>query len=434
MATTTTQNALPKLSIADPSPRKEGNSGVVKIDLSVVLSAPSSKTVTVQYSTIAGTASADMDYVDTSGSLTFPPGTTSQTLSIPVLGDTQAEADETFKVSLSQPLNATLSDSSATVTLLNDDLPVLSITGTSIAEGNSGSSKATVKVSLSAASMQTVTVKYATTNGTATENSDYVGAGGTLSFAPGETSKSFTVPIVGDKTVEADETVKLSLSSPSNATLGTASATLTIKNDDSSSSSAQVKSVIDLGPNYGKLIAPVNVDGHLYYYWDRSGDGTKENIKGAGYNNTVDRIDHDTLDRLFIEDINGQTGSNGNTDNTYRYATINGVHVALPTCGNGSDTINSAYYTSGTTVGGSPTSSGSTAINSTYDDLLAIWDAYNGVGTGTKSNGTPPDWLDNTYYWSATPSTTGHTIVQISGGFVALGKDSYTDYVALEVL
>lgn len=430
----TTQNALPTLSITDPSPRKEGNSGVVKIDLSVALSAPSSKTITVQYSTIAGTASADMDYVDTSGSLTFPPGTTSQTLSIPILGDTLAEADETFKVNLSQPVNATLGDGSATVTVLNDDLPVLSITGTSIAEGNSGSSKATVKVSLSAPSSQKVTVKYATADGTATESSDYVGAGGTLSFAPGETSKSFTVPIVGDKTVEPNETVKLSLSSPSNATLGTASATLTIKNDDAAPASAQAKSVIDLGPDYGKLIAPVNVDGHLYYYWDRSGDGTSENKKGAGYNNTVDRIDHDTLDRLFIEDINGQTGSNGNTDNTYRYATINGVHVALPTCGNGSDMVNSAYYTVGTTVGGSPTSSGSAAINSTYDDLLAIWDAYNGVGTGTKSNGTPPGWLDNTYYWSATPSTTGHTIVQISGGFVALGKDSYTDYVALEVL
>ena len=93
---------------------------------------------------------------------------------------------------------------------------------------------ATITVKLNAPATQTVTVNYATiTGGTATAGSDYTATSGTLTFAPGETSKTFTIPITNDTVVDSNETVKLSLTSPTNAVLGTpASATLTIIDND----------------------------------------------------------------------------------------------------------------------------------------------------------------------------------------------------------
>jgi hypothetical protein len=100
--------------------------------------------------------------------------------------------------------------------------------------------------------------------------------------------------------------------------------------------------------------------------------------------------------------------------------------LALPTVGDGSTQLDSYYYANGTAVSG-------TASNPTYDDYLAIWDAYNATGTGTGDYGTPGGWGDYTYYWSATPSASGHATFALSHGVV---NDYYTvigDYVAVEV-
>lgn len=185
---------------------------------------------------------------------------------------------------------------------------------------------------------------------------------------------------------------------------------------------------IDLGANYGKLILPVNVEGKWYYYWDRSGDGTIVNAQGTGYNNTTDLTSHDVLDQVFTQNIDGASGS-GNTNNIYRYATLNGVHVALTTLG---DVVTTTGYRSGTAVGASPAWAGSTATNPVYDDLLAIWDAYNGTGTGQQSNGTPPGW--SSAYWSATPSASGHAHIQISNGYIDDFGDSALSHAVLQVL
>ncbi|TAN47558.1 MAG: hypothetical protein EPN21_17215, partial [Methylococcaceae bacterium] len=190
--------------------------------------------------------------------------------------------------------------------------------------------------------------------------------------------------------------------------------------------------IIELGADYGKLILPVNVDGHWYYYWDRSGDGTAANIQGAGYTKSTDNTKHNVLDTIFTEDVDGASGGGGNTDNTYRYATLNGVHVALPTVGDVIATTRN--FAPGTAVGGSPASAGSTAINPVYDDLLAIWDAYNGTSTGTVGDGTPSGWYSETY-WSATPSTPGYVIVSLINGYVNdYYYNDFSYYVALEVL
>src|SRR5262245_63231845 len=100
---------------------------------------------TVNYATANGTAStADSDYTAiTATPLTFAPGTTKQTVTVLVNGDTKFEEDETFSVNLSGPVNATLGTSRATHTITNDDAqPTVSITGPgSLAEGNSGTTK-----------------------------------------------------------------------------------------------------------------------------------------------------------------------------------------------------------------------------------------------------------------------------------------------------
>ena len=100
-------------------------------------------------------------------------------------------------------------------------------------EQNEGVGMATITVTLDAAPFVTVTVEYATTDGTATAGSDYTATSGTLTFNPGETSKTFNVSIKEDSLDEGDETINLALSSPSHAALGTsASATLIITDND----------------------------------------------------------------------------------------------------------------------------------------------------------------------------------------------------------
>ena len=108
----------------------------------------------------------------------------------------------------------------------------VSIADASRAEGSSGTSTMIFTATLSKASTRSVTVRYATSNGTATAGSDYVASSGTITFAAGETAKSVTVGLVGDTTVEPNETFTVKLSSPSGASISRASATGTILNDD----------------------------------------------------------------------------------------------------------------------------------------------------------------------------------------------------------
>jgi len=93
-------------------------------------------------------------------------------------------------------------------------------------------------VSLSPPSSVTATVSYATANGTATAGSDYTAASGIVTFAPGTTTQSVPVQVLGDVVVEADETFLVNLSAPTNATLGDAQGVGTIADDDAPSLSS----------------------------------------------------------------------------------------------------------------------------------------------------------------------------------------------------
>jgi len=108
------------LSIADVSVA-EGNTTPKTATFTVTLSVPSSQVVTVQYATTNGTATAGSDYVAKMGTLTFPLNTTTATIPVTVNGDTTTETNETFTVTLSNPVNATIADGQAVGTITNDD-------------------------------------------------------------------------------------------------------------------------------------------------------------------------------------------------------------------------------------------------------------------------------------------------------------------------
>jgi len=170
-----------------------------------------------------GTAANGVDYESAAGTLTFNPGETAKTVTVLINGDTSFEPNETFFLNLTSPVNATIGDAQGQGTITNDEaapvVPALLIGDVSIAEGNSGSSLATFTVTLSPSSASQVKVDYANANGTATAGSDYVATNGTLTFDPGDTSKSFTVTINGDTLFEPNETFLVNLS---NATGGAA--------------------------------------------------------------------------------------------------------------------------------------------------------------------------------------------------------------------
>jgi uncharacterized repeat protein (TIGR01451 family) len=108
----------------------------------------------------------------------------------------------------------------------------LSISDFNVIEGNTGTVNAVFNVNLSAPSGGTVTVSYNTGNGTATVGSDYVGGSGLVSFTPGQTTKTLTVPVNGDTATEPNETFVVNLFTPTNATISKAVGTSTILNDD----------------------------------------------------------------------------------------------------------------------------------------------------------------------------------------------------------
>jgi len=258
---------LPTLSINNVS-ITEGNSGTKNATFTVNLSDASTQTVSVNYATANDTAIAGSDYTAKSGTLSFNPGQTSKTFSVPIIGDTLDETNETFKVNLSQANNATIADGQGIGTIIDNDdstpvLSQLSINNVSVTEGDSGTKNATFTVNLSDASTQTVSVNYATANDTAIAGSDYTAKSGTLSFNPGQTSKTFSVPILGDTTVEGNETFKVNLSQASNATIADAQGVGTILNDDSSQPPPQQGAF-----NYGEALQK----SILFYYAQRSGD------------------------------------------------------------------------------------------------------------------------------------------------------------------
>jgi ribosomal protein L35AE/L33A len=223
----------PSISIDDVTVT-EGDSGTVNAIFTVTLSQSTGQTVTVDYATADNTAHAPDDYVAIpTTTLTFAPHETVRQVTVLVRGDTFDEAEETFFVNLSNPVNATIDDGQGFGTIIDDDpVPSLSIGDATVTEGNSGTLNATFTVSLNTASGRTVIVDYDTADGSAIGGSDYEPSSGTLTFPAGQTTRQVIVPVIGDTLDEPNEDFTVQLSNALNATIDDGVGLGTIVDDD----------------------------------------------------------------------------------------------------------------------------------------------------------------------------------------------------------
>ncbi len=168
-------------------------------------------------------------------SLTFTPENwyTAQTVIVTGVDDNLVDGPKPYVVNLTSALSDSaysLLSSSVSLTNLDNDQPILSIGAPqTVVEGQITS--VTYTVSMNVASPVPVAVAYATANGTATAGTDYTASSGTLSFGAGVTSQTITISLLNDSLNEADETFSLSLSAPTNATLGSPSTVITTLTD-----------------------------------------------------------------------------------------------------------------------------------------------------------------------------------------------------------
>jgi hypothetical protein len=206
------------------------------VNIAVTRSGEVSGTTTVNYATVDGTAAAGSDYTAVSGTLTFAPGETTKVIPVSIINDTLFEGNpETFSLNLTDPTGTDvqlMNPSSTTVMIFDNDTPPrISNQNASVNETGVGTtSTATVTVKLSNPSVQTLTVNYATANGTATAGKDYQAASGTLTFAPSEITKTISILTYGDNNFEPNETFFVNLSSPVNGTILVSQATVIITN------------------------------------------------------------------------------------------------------------------------------------------------------------------------------------------------------------
>jgi hypothetical protein len=196
----------------------------------------SSVAQSVTVSTSDGTAVAGADYTAVTTTLNFAVGETSKTVTIPILGDTQVEGNEFVNLTLSNPTNGGTLGAGRTSLLVitdNDTYGSLAFKTLNFTVGESGPT-ATITVNRTGNTAYAVGVSYATSNNTATAGLDYVATSGTLSFAPGQTSRTFTIPIINDTAQDGNQSVNLTLSNPTGgAVLGQGKrAILTITDND----------------------------------------------------------------------------------------------------------------------------------------------------------------------------------------------------------
>ncbi|PYR91065.1 MAG: hypothetical protein DMF84_18525 [Acidobacteria bacterium] len=178
----------------------EGNSGDTPFTFTVSLAGASDMPVSASFAAADSTATAPAEYTAAAGTLTFAPGVVSLPVTIAVAGDTRNEDDETFSVNLLNAVNGTIKKAQGAGIIQNDDpLPTLTVGNATVVEGNSGSTNMTFTVTLSPQSGKSVTVNFATADGSALAPPDYTAQSGTLTYAPGVVThnKTFTVNLSG---------------------------------------------------------------------------------------------------------------------------------------------------------------------------------------------------------------------------------------------
>lgn len=211
--------------------------GSAKVTVSYVPPVPPNQFLILNYQTANGSATAGSDYTAAHGSITLTTAQPQQTIEIPITDDATVEGDESFTLSLTKDFtnDSFLEQSNVPIVISDDEVttrPALSIAGAASVAETDVVTNAQIEVRLSAASTLPVRVRYATADGSATGGVDYQSFNDVLTFAPGETVKTISIPIFGDDLIEASKTFTITLSLPENATIGAAQSTVTIIDDD----------------------------------------------------------------------------------------------------------------------------------------------------------------------------------------------------------
>lgn len=234
------KSSVAKLKIFDASGAEGSAANPGSVTFTVRRLSVSDTKVKVRYRVVTGSsptaALAGADLQAVSGKLTFKAGENIKSITVPLIGDSTVESNKTFAMQLFKPKNAKLARGTAVGTIADDDgLPVITIDDISTTEGNKGTKTVFFTVKLSRASDQVVTVKYKTNAGSAIAPEDYIAIPlTTLTFQPGQTSKTIGVQIVGDTNPAQKlfEVFFVDLSAATNATIGDARGEGTIIDND----------------------------------------------------------------------------------------------------------------------------------------------------------------------------------------------------------
>jgi Calx-beta domain len=214
--------------------------GTPVVAVTIARTGGSDREVSVTLTPSNGTATAPSDYNSNPITVTFADGETSKTITIPVVDDTQFEADETINLTLSNPTGgATLgTQNTATLTIINNDAPkqgVLAFSNPTYSVNEDGTAITAVTVTRTGGSDGEVSATISLSNGSATAPNDYNNNAIAVTFADGDTTpKTVTIPIINDTLVEGTETINLSLTNPTGgATIGNQNtAVVAIADDD----------------------------------------------------------------------------------------------------------------------------------------------------------------------------------------------------------
>ncbi|OEJ67243.1 Calx-beta domain-containing protein [Magnetovibrio blakemorei] len=221
---------------ANSANHTEGHSGSSNALFTVTRSGDLSQAATVTWAAQAGNGidAADFGGSVPSGTLNFASNQSTATITIGVAGETTVENDETLSVTINGASVGTITNATASTTIIGDDDSfAIAADAASVAEGHSGARAVTFTVTRTGPAHGSKTVNWAASG---MQTADFVGdqiPNGTLIFADGVTSQTITINLASDTTVETDEVLTVSLSSPSTgAIIGTSSATTTVTNDD----------------------------------------------------------------------------------------------------------------------------------------------------------------------------------------------------------
>ncbi len=236
-------HVVPVVSLTGNVALNEGTQSNTTFPFTVSLDMPSSDTVTANFATMDGTAVAGIDYTARSGQLVFLPGETSSIVNVTVLANSVPEIDKTFTIELSNVINATVGNTSATGSILNDDTSTLAFTGPagSLIEGDTFA----YDLTLSGPSTFVISVDYSLASGTAVVGVDLADMSGTITFNPGETSAQILVDTFDDSEFEPDEDFSINLTNPVNTQLSTNQITSTIQDNEVSLLSIQPGNVVE---------------------------------------------------------------------------------------------------------------------------------------------------------------------------------------------